>query len=64
VPERNFLISPLEAGWEQTHEVLSNECLTGNLQRALEPLRIQREQEDEEWEGAGGVSGDLPENEE
>jgi hypothetical protein len=53
MPERNFLISPPEAGWEQRHSVPSNEVpLADDLHRALELLRAQREQEDREWEGA------------
>ena len=79
MPERNFLISPPGSppvGWEQTREEPPNEvALAEDLQRALEQLRVQREQEDRENErerererertrhGAGSASGDLSENE-
>jgi len=71
MPERNFLISPPGSppvGWEQTREEPPNEVpLAADLQRALEQLRVQREQEDRQREYerhcAGSASGDLSENE-
>ena len=60
VPERNFLISPPGSppvGWEQTHEEPPNEVpLAEDLQRSLEQLCAQREQEDREWRSAQGGS--------
>jgi len=67
MPERNFLISPPGiplVGWELTHEEPPNEVpLAEDLHRALEQLRLRREQEDWKREGAGGASDDMSENE-
>ena len=67
MPERNFLISPPGSppvGWEQTHEEPPNEVhLAEDLQRAFEQLRVRREPEDRDREDAGGMSGDMSENE-
>ena len=66
VTERNFLNSPPGSppvGWEQTHEEPPNEVpLAEDLQRALEQLRVKREQEDWEKEAGGTASGDMSEN--
>jgi hypothetical protein len=48
-------------GWEQTDEEPPSEVpLAEDLQRALEQLRVRREQEDRDRECAGG---DMSENE-
>jgi len=47
----------------RTHEEPPNEVpLAEDLQRALEQLRVKREQEDWEREGVRGASGDISEN--
>jgi len=65
VPERAFLVPPSGSppyGLECTLEELPNEVPPDEeFQRALEHLRVQREQEDREH--AGGGSGDMFENE-
>jgi len=51
-------------GWGQAQEEPPNEVpLAEDLQRALEQLRVKREQEEWEREAAGGASGDVSENE-
>jgi hypothetical protein len=66
IPERNPDLTPGSppVSWEQTREEPPNEFPTDeDLQRALERLRVRREQEDQDREIAGGVSGDISENE-
>ena len=62
--ERTLTPRNPSVGWEQTYVVPPDEVpLTDDLQRALEQLRVKREQEDRERKAQEGRVGIFPRTE-